>query len=57
MLGRTPIKWRQHTDMVIAIDWDAESEMNQRNKQKKKKNAELSAKFREMLISEIILNH
>ena len=31
MLGESPIKWRQHTDMAIAVDWDLKHQFKQTN--------------------------
>ena len=29
MLGKNPIKWRQRTDMIIAVDWDVKHQIKQ----------------------------
>ena len=29
MLGKSPIKWRQHPDMTIAVDWDVKHQFKQ----------------------------
>ena len=29
MLGKSPIKWRQHPDMTIAVDWDIKHQIKQ----------------------------
>ena len=31
MLGKKPIKWRQHPDMAVAVDWDAKTQIKQTN--------------------------
>ena len=31
MLGKSPIKWRQHPDMTIAVDWDVKHQFKQTN--------------------------
>ena len=31
ILGKSPIKWRQRSDMIIAIDWDAKHGFKQTN--------------------------
>ena len=33
MLGKSPIKWRQHPDMTIDVDWDVQHSFKQTNKQ------------------------
>ena len=32
MLGRSPIKWRQRSDMSIAVDWDVKDHFKQTSK-------------------------
>ena len=27
MLGKSPIKWRQHPDMTTAVDWDVKHQL------------------------------
>ena len=34
MLGKSPIKWRLHPDMTIAVEWDVKHQMKRTNKQK-----------------------
>ena len=29
MLGKSPIKWRQHPDITIAVDWDVKHQFEQ----------------------------
>ena len=31
MLGKSPVKCRQHPDMTIAVDWDAKSQSNKQS--------------------------
>ena len=31
MLGKSPIKWRQHPDMTIDVDWDVKHQCKQTN--------------------------
>ena len=33
MLGKSPIKWRQHPDMTITVDWDVKHQFKQILKQ------------------------
>ena len=33
MLGKSPIKWRQGPDMIIAVDWNIKRQLKQINKQ------------------------
>ena len=35
MLGKSPIKGRQQTDMTIAVDWDVKHQFKQTDKQTK----------------------
>ena len=37
MLGKSPIKWRQRSDMTIAVDWDVKHQFKQTNKQTNKR--------------------
>ena len=30
MLGKSPIKWRQHPDMNIAVDWDVKHQVKKK---------------------------
>ena len=32
MLGKSPTKWRQRPDMIIAVDWDVKHQFKQTNK-------------------------
>ena len=32
ILGKSPIKWRQHSNMTLAVDWDAKPQFKQTNK-------------------------
>ena len=32
MLGKSLIKWRQHADMTIVVDWDETHQIKQRNR-------------------------
>ena len=34
ILGKSPIKWRQHPDMTFAVDWDVKHQFKQTKKQK-----------------------
>ena len=34
ILGRSPIKWRQHSDLTIAVDWDVKRHFKQTIKNK-----------------------
>ena len=36
ILGKSPIKWRQRPDMVMAVDWDVTNQFKQTNKSKKR---------------------
>ena len=31
MFGKSPTKWRQHSNMTKAVDWDAKPQINQLN--------------------------
>ena len=42
ILGKSPIKWRQHPDMTLAVDWDVKNQFKQTNKYNHEPNTLLS---------------